>query len=223
MRSVKAIIRDCRANLAGWVIVAEKQKVFVDVDTQRDFLDVAGALHVPRSDEIRPNLSRLTQCAIERGFPIIATACAHTLDDEELRHFPPHCLAGTVGQSRIPETEVGDAVVLGVDARLEGEPPRHLTLEKREYDVFSRSDATAIMARYNKDKPTFVVYGVATDYCVRAVVLGLLERRMDVAVVVDAIRAIDATREPALLTEFARKGGMLTTTDHVCRAPKTVS
>ena len=92
--------------------------------------------------------------------------------------------------------------MLAAGDRLEGDLPRHLTLLKREFDVFSRPDADALVARYDAGRPTFVVYGVATDYCVRAAVEGLLARRCRVAVVVDAVRAIDADAETRLLTDW---------------------
>jgi nicotinamidase-related amidase len=63
-------------------------QVFVDVDTQVDFLDPAGALFVPGSTEIVPNLARLTRFAREHGIPILASADAHTPDDPELTSFP---------------------------------------------------------------------------------------------------------------------------------------
>ena len=68
----------------------------------------------------------------------------------------------------------------------------------------------------DQNRPTFVVYGVATDYCVRAAVLGLLDRGQKVAVVVDAIRAVDPGAEPDVLTEFARRGALLTISEVVC-------
>ncbi len=207
--------------MLGCPSMSDRQMIFVDIDTQRDFLDPDGALYVPGSKDIRANLERLTRSAIAWGIPIVATACAHSPEDDELTRFPAHCMVGTAGQTRIPETTCAETVVLGVDQRFQGAIPSHVTLEKRELDVFSRPDTTSMIRRYNESKPTFVVYGVATDYCVRAAVLGLLERRVSVAIVVDAVRAIDAGAEPALLTEFARKGGVLTVVDHVLRAHPT--
>jgi nicotinamidase/pyrazinamidase len=190
--------------------------VFFDVDTQRDFMEPGGALYVSRATEIVPNLARLTNAARSRGVPVLATACSHQPGDPELEHFPPHCLAGTPGQRRIPATDRPDSVVLSVKTRLRGERPPHLTLEKNDYDIFSRTDAGEVLDRYNEEHPLFVVYGVATDYCVRKAVYGLLARRYRAAIVVDAIRAIDPAAETQILTDFARRGALLVVTRVVC-------
>jgi nicotinamidase/pyrazinamidase len=197
--------------------VLEGPLVFVDIDTQRDFLEESGALHVPGSGSIIANLQRLSRAASSRGIPVLATACSHRAGDAEFSRFPPHCMAGTDGQRRIPATECAESVILETGDRLEGPLPRHLTLNKQEFDVFSRPDAGELIARYDEMNPTFVVYGVATDYCVRAAVEGLLGRGYRVAVVVDAVRAIDADQEAALFTDWARRETLLIRTDIVCR------
>jgi nicotinamidase/pyrazinamidase len=191
--------------------------VFVDIDTQRDFLDPAGALYVPGSQEMRPNLERLTRFARSHQIPILATACAHSPDDPELNQFPPHCMAGSDGQKRVPETSAPESIILEPAGRLAGPLPTHLTLDKQEFDVFSRPDADELIVRYNQSGPTFVVYGVATDYCVRAAVEGLLARHCRVAIVADAVRAIDLAAEAELMTDWSRRGVLLTMTELVCR------
>jgi nicotinamidase/pyrazinamidase len=190
--------------------------VFLDIDTQRDFLDPGGALYVPGSVEILPNLRRLTDFAIDHKIPILATACSHHPDDRELTVFPAHCIAHTPGQARVPATARPFSVILDVEERLSGELPPHLTLLKRELNVFSRSDTEELVARYNRDSPTWVVYGVATDYCVREAVDELMQRHFKVAIVVDAIHAIDRSAEASLLSKFARGGALMTLTEVVC-------
>jgi nicotinamidase/pyrazinamidase len=193
--------------------------VFVDVDTQRDFLEPGGRLSIPGVEAIVPNLARLTAFARAHGIPVLATACAHTLDEEDPEPFPPHCLVGTRGQERIEATAWPGGHVLGPEEPLQGDdPPRHLTLEKRRYDLFTHPDADRVIALHARRSPTFVVYGVATDYCVRAAVLGLLDRGARVAVVTDAIRPVDPSAEPAILAEFTRRGALLTVTDAVVDA-----
>ena len=190
--------------------------VFVDVDTQRDFLDPGGALYIEGSGSIRPNLARLTDFAREQGIPILATACAHYEGDAEFETFPPHCLIGTSGHERIEETAWPGSPALGPDETLPQAIPSHLTIHKREYDVFSNPIADFVIAHHAKGNPTFVVYGVATDYCVKCAVEGLLNRGRKVAVVADAVRGVDPSTEADLLTSFAARGALLTLTDVVC-------
>jgi nicotinamidase/pyrazinamidase len=190
--------------------------VFVDVDTQRDFLEPGGALFIAGSSGIRPNLARLTAHARSRGIPILATSCAHAEGDPEFATFPPHCLLGTLGQTRIEETDWPDGPIVAEGDAVPASIAPHLTIHKRAYDVFSVPEADRVVELYSADGPTFVVYGVATDYCVRCAVEGLLKRGRKVALVVDAIRAVDPDSESGLLTEFARSGALLTVTDVVC-------
>jgi nicotinamidase/pyrazinamidase len=194
----------------------EGPQVFVDIDTQRDFLEPGGALYIAGSAEIIPCLSRLTAFATTQKIPIVASACAHRLDDPELNRFPPHCLIGTPGQERILATKPPETLVLSETDSLPDQLPRHLTLLKRELDVFTNPHADVIIRRLSASGPLFVVYGVATDYCVAAAVNGLLERGCRVALVVDAIRAIDTAVEHAITTGFAHRGVLLTMTEVVC-------
>ena len=190
--------------------------VCVDVDTQRDFMDPDGALAIADAGAIRPALARLTGWARDRGIPIVATACAHGPDDRE-GDFPPHCVVGTAGQARIPETAVPGSLVVGPGSGLvPGAVVPHLTIHKGAYDVFSTPEADGVFALYGRDRPTFVVYGVATDYCVRCAVDGLLARGHRVAGGVDASRPVDPAREAAELTGFAQAGALLTVADVVC-------
>lgn len=190
--------------------------VFVDIDTQRDFLDPTGPLYIPGSASILPKLARLTNFARARQIPILATCCAHREGDPEFQRFPPHCLVGTTGQLRIPETQVSETQKLEPGGDFVGKPPPHVTVEKQELDFFSNPEAGRLIDWYNQDHPTFVVYGVATDYCVKAAVEGLRRRGCRNALVVDAVRAIDNTAETELLTDFASQGTLLTLTEIVC-------
>jgi nicotinamidase/pyrazinamidase len=194
----------------------EGPQVFVDIDTQRDFLEPQGSLFVPGGTEIRPNLGHLTHFAQALHFPILASACCHYPDDPELKIFPPHCMKGTLGQTRVEETDCVDSLILDHQATTPDPLPKHLTLLKQELDLFSHPCADDLITRYKTTCPVFVVYGVATDYCVKAAVEGLLTRWCRVAVVVDAIRAINAHAEAELLTTWAKQGALLLLTEVVC-------
>jgi nicotinamidase/pyrazinamidase len=172
-----------------------QKTLFWDVDTQRDFIDPGGRLAVPGASEILPNLERLTQFAVEQGIPILASADAHVEDDEELEQFPPHCLAGTPGQEKMPETtatgaQVADLTTLEEQTRAlaAGRTPQ-LIVQKRELDVFSEPAAERILSALDPER--IVVYGVATEYCVYEAVMALIKRDHRPQVVEDAIRAVN--------------------------------
>ena len=60
----------------------------------------------------------------------------------------------------------------------------------------------------------YVVYGLATDYCVRTAVFGLLKCEAPVELVTDAIKSI-TPKGDSILQQFTAKGGRLTTTQKV--------
>ena len=195
--------------------------VFVDIDTQRDFLEPNGAVSLEGALEIVPNLARLTVFAREHDVPVLATACWH--DPEEPNpepEFPPHCLVDSKGAERIKETRWPGSLVLAPDAEFEpprsGRTPSHLTLQKRRFDPFTHPEADRVVAYYAEGEPTFVVYGVATDVCVAEAVRGLRGRGHKVALVTDAIHPVDASKVPALLQEFEQLGVTTTTTEELC-------
>jgi nicotinamidase-related amidase len=61
----------------------------------------------------------------------------------------------------------------------------------------------------------YIVFGVATDYCVTTMVEGLLARNAKVAVATDAIRALDAAKGQDALRRFAEQGVRLIRTTEV--------
>jgi nicotinamidase/pyrazinamidase len=204
--------------------------IFWDVDTQVDFMRPDGHLYVPGAESIVGNLARLTAHARESGVPIVHTADDHEPDDEELAEvgadfrdtFPPHCLRGTPGAARIPETAPppGTPEVAwdgrGFAAAAVTAAPEVLVHKKR-FDVFSNPAAPKLIDALAPG--TVVVYGVALDVCDRYAVEGLLARGdVEVVVVEDATAAIDAERGARLLEEWAGRGVRVVRTDEVVGA-----
>jgi nicotinamidase/pyrazinamidase len=92
--------------------------------------------------------------------------------------------------------------------------------EKEVYSLFANPLAerfvAALMAR-DGGAPELVVYGVATDYCVRAAALGLAQRGYRTTLVVDAVAGITPEGTRAALDELAAAGVRLTNTAEVLR------
>jgi len=156
--------------------------IFYDVDTQHDFMDKNGALYVPGAEEIKPNLKKLTDYAKKHKIFIFGSLDEHFGDEEHKEEegelskwggpFPDHCMINTKGSERIPETS----------------DPHKEDFTKTSYDVFTNLAAEMVLKTYEVKEA--VVYGVATDYCVKAAVLGMQKRGIQCYVVEDAIAGV---------------------------------
>jgi len=191
---------------------------FVDVDTQYDFMKEDGSLYVPGAEGIIPSLAKLVRTAGEKGIPIVGSVDAHAEDDPEFKEFPPHCIKGTPGQNKIPETTLETMRIIPMDAsenEVDLSPPGPVILEKRTYDLFDNPHAEAALRATGADR--FIVFGVATDICVNRAVEGLLERGYKVSIVTDAVRAVDPDKGHALLKKHEKSGARLVTAEDVIR------
>lgn len=205
------------------------RSILIDVDTQFDFCAPAGALYV-RGAEALP-FAALVERAVATGTAIVGSVDSHHFDawefagateagpNGERPSFPAHCVKGTSGWLKLPETLAPKtrfvpnvrANEADLDALVTRNAPQALMLEKEVYSLFANPNADAVLQRVVTDDPRFLVFGVATDYCVRAAALGLVDwlartqRRGEVLLVGDAVAAVDAAGGQAALAECAAK------------------
>jgi len=187
--------------------------VFVDVDTQIDFLYPAGALYVPGGERLVPAIARLNHYAAGHGIPLISTTDAHSENDPEFRDWPPHCVAGTTGQLKPAETLLARRSRLGFEPGGSIETADQIVVEKQALDVFTNPNFGALLDRLQADR--YVVYGVATDYCVRCALTGLLRTGKPVTLVTDAIAAVNPEAGADAVAGFIAAGGTLSTVREV--------
>ena len=188
--------------------------LFIDVDTQLDFLYPAGALYVPGAEHIVPALAHLNHYAARHGIPVISTVDAHTEDDPEFRTWPKHCVAGATGQHKPEATLLARRVVVPnreCDVAIEG--AQQIVLEKQTVDAFQTGTFTPLIQRLNPDR--FVVYGVVTEICVLHAVRGLLQFGKPLTVVTDAIQSLTAQVSRDALYEMLTAGAVLATAAEV--------
>lgn len=203
--------------------------IFWDVDTQYDFMKPDGKLYVPEAEHVIPNLKKLTDYAHGHGIRIVASADDHVIGHPEISDtpdwkgtFPPHCIRGTAGQEKIPETALRAPLVIEpapTDPRMladrVGAHSGDILLHKHRFDVFSNDNVVTLLDVLDPDD--IVLYGVATDVCDKAAVEGLLERRPHTRlfVVTDAIKGIDKDASEHLLREWGDEGVRLVKTKEV--------
>src|SRR6266496_1377424 len=133
--------------------------IFWDVDTQYDFMKADGKLYVPDAEQLIPNLRKLTDYAHGHGIAIIASADDHVVDHSEIsttpdwkETFPPHCLRGTPGQRKIPETALRDPLVIEPEpqdpAALAARVKSHrgdILFHKHRFDVFTNRNVLPVL------------------------------------------------------------------------------
>jgi nicotinate phosphoribosyltransferase len=196
--------------------------VFLDVDTQVDFILPTGALYVPGAETIVPNLKRLMTYARENHIPVLASADAHPPDDPSFAQWPPHCVVGTPGQERIPETRLAREMVIrnrpgDFKVPADWAAPLAIEIEKTAYSVADNPNFEALLAALMAalGPSHFVVFGVATEFCVHDSVMSLRRLDVPVALVTDAIRGITGEGERKAIDELVAAGVRLVTTDEV--------
>jgi nicotinamidase/pyrazinamidase len=203
-----------------------RSPILWDVDTQVDFVLADGKLPVPGAAAVAPAMARLVCWARENAIVHVASADDHELTDPEISSkpdftntYPAHCLRGTRGAQRITETEQVDPLPLSHIAY----PPelvreliagrREILLLKKSFDVFTNPNADAVLEAL--DPSEVVVFGVATDVCDHAAIVGLLRRGRRVAFVEDAARGLDEDRTRACLEHWRGAGVRFTTSEIV--------
>jgi nicotinamidase/pyrazinamidase len=192
--------------------------VFFDVDTQLDFMYPAGALYVPGAEKIVEQIAALNRFAGAEGIPLISTMDAHTENDPEFQAWPPHCVAGCIGQHKpeamllshrvvVPNTPVGVAI----------ENVQQFLLEKQTFDCFTNVNLARILEQLGAER--YVVYGVVTEICVRLAAWGLLKTGKRVELVSDAVRSLSDAASANMTNAFLAAGGLLTTVSTATRKP----
>lgn len=92
-------------------------------------------------------------------------------------------------------------------------PPQGVYFRKQSYDVFTNPVFPMFLEMTNIKQA--IVYGVATDYCVKAAVLGMQNRGIQCYVVEDAIKGVEEATTKAALEEMAKAGTKFVKTKNI--------
>jgi nicotinamidase/pyrazinamidase len=201
-------------------------RILWDVDTQVDFMLPEGKLYVPGAEETAPAMARLVAATREAGVVHVASADDHELTDPEITDepdfrntYPPHCLRGTRGAAKVPETEQDDPLPLSLVPFPPGLVPglvagrREILLLKKNFNVFTNPNTDPLLDALDPDE--VILFGVATDVCDDAAILGLLQRGRSGTFVEDAARGLDEERVAACTAVWRERGVRFTTADRV--------
>jgi nicotinamidase/pyrazinamidase len=169
----------------------DPETALIVVDMQNDFADPRGSLYVRGGEEVVPLVNREIELARGAGATVVYTQDWHP---EHTPHFardggiwPVHCVQGTWGAEFHPQLEVEGEVVrkgAGGEDGYSGFSTRHpQTGEERPTELEH-------LLRQRQVRKV-VVAGLATDYCVKETVIDAAERGFEVALLSEAVRAVE--------------------------------
>jgi nicotinamidase/pyrazinamidase len=173
------------------------------VDVQRDFCE-EGALAAADTLSLLGPLQECIEAARRAKAVIVYTKDWHPPDHGSFQPhggpWPVHCVAGSSGAELMPPLEVGaDELVVHKGVRADGAG-------------YSGFELTGLEDRLRELKVERVgVSGIATEYCVRATALDGLQKRFEVTVLTDMIRAVQAAATPKVLEELKKAGAKTAT------------
>ncbi|HEX8863960.1 MAG TPA: isochorismatase family protein [Actinomycetes bacterium] len=169
----------------------DPETALIVVDMQNDFADPEGSLYVRGGEEVVPLVNREIELARDAGATVVYTQDWHP---EHTPHFardggiwPVHCVQGSWGAEFHPQLEVEGEVVrkgVGGEDGYSGFSTRH-----PESGEERPTELEDLLRRHQIRR--VVVAGLATDYCVKETVIDAAERGFEVALLSEAVRAVE--------------------------------
>ncbi len=202
----------------------EKEKIGVIViDVQRDFTHLAdGALAVEGTDQdFIDQVRESTEMLKREGLPIFATMDWHprehisfftshkgkkpfdviTVRGKAQVLWPPHCVQGTEGAKLLLDEKLFE-VVVKTGSKIEFE-----SYSGFEDDGGHKTDLHPLLQERRITQ--LVIYGIATDYCVKATALDAVVRGYKVIVIKNLTRGVTPETYQKALDEMEHRGIVL--------------
>jgi len=200
-------------------IAGEKTGVIV-VDLQGDFTTLKnGSLAVSGTDKaFVDKVTETTKALSQKGYLIFATQDWHPVDhmsffsnhpgkkpfeaikigDRTQVLWPPHCIQGTENARILVDNNLFQAVVK------KGKNPKYDSYSGFQDDGGDKTEMDSILKRNGIQK--LIVYGIATDYCVKATAIDAAEAGYDVTVVASLCKGVAPDTSAKALEEMKSKG-----------------
>ena len=199
--------------------------IFYDIDTQRDFILPDGKFHVAGAEAIVPKLKTLTDLAHDQKVRIVCSVDCHASGDPMLKSwggkYPDHCLAGTPGQQKIPETAPLNPLFLKnkeyAPSEIQQVLDHHgeIIFQRQQFEALANNaHLRAILRLVLRPYKDIVIYGVYVEVCADREITALIGLGPKLHVVKDAV--VCSGIEPKRFFEKWQQAGVeLTTLDEL--------
>lgn len=193
------------------IITPQKKRIIIDVDTQSHFFRDNSSIRVLEYRCVLDNIRRVIAWTRLERICIISTVqiSANSVCGCNFRRSDIEGL-GKIGYTLRNRHTQFDATDCTDFATKILEQYDQLILHKRSFDPFEEPRADRILTELDVDE--FIVIGALAEGAVKATALGLLVRRKNVTVLVDAIGSLDKVTAEIALRHIWAKGAKLTDT-----------
>lgn len=213
-KKLNQLTKQCQREVKNKI---KEKVVFLDIDTQYDFIDPKGNLPVKGADQIIGNIIKLTKLAKANKITIISSLDTHSQNDEEFVKFPSHCIKGTKGQRKLKATMIKSCKTITQEQvysydqlKTIANKYQQIILEKNVLNIFANPNALELLEAIYPDH--IYVYGVALDYCLKEAVDELIKAGYAITIVKDAIKEISQQEKDKLFFYWQKEGvGFITT------------
>jgi len=201
--------------------------VYVDVNTQNDFLGERAACPVLNREALLPALRRTVAWAKRNHVPVISSLDCHRRGELRNARLPQHCIDGTYGQDKIDFTLCGSFIHVEGDNTLSVPIDlfrryQQVIFRKRTSDFFLNPKADRFISQLPAAE--YVLSGLGIEGSVKAIALGLIARSKQVTVIVDACGYFDRSEAELTVRLLGAKGANLITVDQLLerRLPRPI-
>lgn len=168
------------------------KKALIVIDMLRDFIEPDGKLYIgPTAGKVTQAISEEIRKARSSGWPVIYLCDTHTVDDEEFKMFPLHCVAGTPGAEMVDDLRPhpGDKII-----------------PKRRYSGFFQTDLDLTLRELGVDE--IVLVGVCTNICNLYTAADARMLNYKVTAIADCMSSFDEAAHEFALREMERTLGV---------------
>jgi nicotinamidase-related amidase len=201
--------------------------VLIDVNTQHDFLDEAGAWPALNREGLVPALRRVVAWSKWNHVPVVSSVECHWRDEVRAARGPQHCLDGTHGQEKLPFTVFASYVKVEGDNTLAVpidlfRKHQQVIFRKRTLDFFLNPKADRFLTQLPASE--FVMAGLGLESSIKAIALGLIARGKTVSIVLDACGYFERTEGELTARLLEAKGARILTVDELVarRLPRPI-
>lgn len=176
--------------------------IIFDVDTQKDFMTQGvSSSYIWGQDYIKFNISKILVHAMRNRMLIAGTVNVFELDTfDEFDNEEPHCIIGTDGCEKAPDTIVVDSEFFytvpclrhGIEIEVSKECWQ-VYFEKSEIDIWGelgQSDNLMTFLRYEHVTDVIII-GVNDNHSIDKAIDGFIKNKFNVTVISDAVMVDD--------------------------------